>query len=126
MSNEAAALAGHWIGAKLLAEELTGVCKDALHVLIGLVALLVVALILRRSLASFIPAFVVLLFELANEVVDLTMEEWPDRAMWPGSVKDVLLTMAGPLLLLLAVRWFPNLFLRGGAPPGCPAAEDVP
>jgi hypothetical protein len=33
--------------------------------------------------------------------------------MWPGSVKDVLLTMLIPTILLAAARWTPRLLVRG-------------
>lgn len=115
MINEAAAVYGEWSAAKLIIQEITGVSKDALHVLIGLIGVVAVAAVFRRSLASWFPALVVLAMELLNEAIDLTAEAWPDRPMWPGSVKDLLLTMAAPAILLIAARWLPDLFLPRAA-----------
>jgi hypothetical protein len=107
--NEAAAAQEEWVAAKLIIAEFTGVSKDALHVLVGLIGVVVLAALLRRSLGSALPALIVLGVELLNEAVD-RMEVWKDRPMWPGSVKDIALTMAAPVILLIAVRWLPKLF----------------
>ena len=92
-------------------EHASVVNSDGLHVLIGVLAWLVVALALRRSLADRLPWMILFALTLVNECVDLWAEQWPDKAMQFGeSAKDVLLTMTLPTLLLFAVRLRPNLF----------------
>jgi hypothetical protein len=100
-----------WYEAKMFIEHASVVNSDGLHVLIGVLAWLVVALALRRSLADRLPWMILFALTLVNECVDLWAEQWPDKAMQFGeSAKDVLLTMTLPALLLLAVRLRPNLF----------------
>ena len=107
----------NWYQVKMVAIELTGVSRDALHILGGVGAQLVVAALLRRSVSSPIPWLAVLAAELANEAFDLSRESWPDRSMWPGSVKDVLVTMLVPTVLLLLARYAPGLLSRRSAAP---------
>ncbi len=101
-----------WYQLKMVALEATGVSRDALHVMVGVGGQVLAALVLRRTLASPLPWLAVLIAELANEWFDLTYEVWRDRPMWPGSVKDVWVTMLVPTLLLLLVRLAPGLFHR--------------
>ena len=102
-----------WRELKLVVEEMAGVSKDALHVLVGFFAHLAAGLLLRRGLASPLPWAAVLAGALLNEYYDLATEGYWDRPMWPGSVKDVLLTMLVPTTLLAAARWAPRLLARG-------------
>lgn len=106
-----------WYGVKLIAMEATGLSKDALHVLVGFTGQIIVAAVLRRTLASPIPWLCVLLAELANEWFDLNHEDWPDRPMWPGSVHDIWVTMFVPTVLLLLSRYAPGFFNRKTVPP---------
>jgi len=100
-----------WYDAKMFIEHASVVNSDGLHVLIGVLAWLVVALALRRSLADRSPWLILLVLTLLNECVDLWVEQWPDKAMQFGeSAKDILLTMTLPTILLFAVRLKPNLF----------------
>lgn len=46
--------------------ELLGITKDALHIHLGLASFFGVALLFRRSLASWIPWLALLVFEIAN------------------------------------------------------------
>ena len=101
-----------WYSAKMLVVEQTALSRDALHIFFGLAGQVLVALVIRRSLAHPVPWLAVLLFELANEAYDLAREEWSDRVMWPGSVRDLLVTMAVPTVLLLLTRVAPGLFAR--------------
>ena len=103
-----------WYSIKMLAAEQTALSRDALHILVGVAVQITVALVIRRSLAHPIPWLAVLIGELANEYYDLAREEWTDRAMWPGSVRDLLVTMAVPTALLLLTWIAPGLFARGG------------
>jgi len=100
-----------WYRIKMFIEHASAVSSDALHVLVGAAAWIVIAMVLRRSLSASRPWLILLALILLNESVDLWVERWPDMAMQLGeSAKDVLLTMTLPTLLLFAVRRRPNLF----------------
>jgi hypothetical protein len=100
-----------WHDIKMFIEHASLVTSDALHVLVGVLTWIAVALVLRRSLAASAPWLILLALTLFNECVDLWVERWPNMAMQLGeSAKDVLLTMTLPTILLIAVRSRPNLF----------------
>ena len=100
-----------WYEAKMFIEHASVVNSDGLHVLIGVLAWILVAMLVRRSLSAPLPWQILLVMTLLNECVDLWVEQWPDKAMQYGeSAKDVLLTMTLPTILLFAVRLRPNLF----------------
>jgi hypothetical protein len=101
-----------WYSVKLAVVEQTNLSRDALHIFFGVAGQLLVASVIRRSLAHPVPWLAVLLFELANEYYDLAREDWTDRAMWPGTVRDLLVTMAIPTVLLILTRIAPGLFAR--------------
>jgi hypothetical protein len=107
-----------WYSVKLLVAEQRALSRDALHILFGVAGQISVALVIRRSLAHPVPWLAVLLFEHANEYYNLAREEWPDKAMWPGSVRDLLVPMAVPTALLLLTRFAPSLFVRAAAAKG--------
>lgn len=116
-----------WYHVKMVALELTGVSRDALHVFAGVGGQIAAALLLRRTLSSPLPWLIVLGAEVANEAFDLTHESWPDRPMWPGSVKDILVTMLIPTVLLLLARYAPRLLrpdLGRAAEPTMPKGPD--
>ena len=95
---------------KMLFERASVIDSDAIHVLVGVGLQLVAALVLRRSLASVWPWLIVFALELANEVNDVVQQVWPDPAMQLGEgVKDVVVTMALPTLLLLIARFAPSV-----------------
>ena len=122
--NHAAPPAAHdWHQVKEWLEHAIGLNMDALHVYFGLAILVVVAVALRKSLASPIPWLVLLALELANEYYDWTYEIWPgpERAMQAAEgIRDIWNTMAVPTLILVVSRWFPRLF-TGRAATGSPA-----
>lgn len=100
-----------WGDLKDFLERVSGISRDTLHVIAGPCAQLLFAALLRTSLKSFKPWFVVLAFALANEWYDLQVETWPSFAMQIGEgSKDVVLTMALPTVLLLTARFAPSLF----------------
>lgn len=102
-----------WYGLKLAVVQATGLSRDLLHVFMGVGAMVLAALVLRRPLSSPLPWAALLIAELANEAYDLHREAWLDRPMWPASIRDLLVTMAIPTALLLLTRLAPGLF----APP---------
>lgn len=102
-----------WYEAKKLIAQATGVSMDALHVAAGVLLLLVLAAILRRSIADYRPWAAVLALTLLNEASDFWTELWPDTGMQiREGVKDILSTMLLPSLLLLTARCFPRLYGR--------------
>ena len=102
-----------WYELKQFLEHASGFSMDALHVIAGVAVQLAAAALLRSSVARWAPWLILLALELLNEAADLYVEQWPQRGMQLGEgVKDVLLTMALPTLLLLAARLRPALFAR--------------
>lgn len=101
-----------WFHIKLLLTQFSGLSRDALHVLLGVGAQIAVAALPRMSLARIWPWLAVFGGALANEYYDLAHEAWPDPAQQRmESVKDVIVTMAIPTVLLLAARYAPRLFI---------------
>jgi hypothetical protein len=99
-----------WFDLKMLLERSLAFDSDALHVASGVVVQLLTAALLRSSVGRIGPWLAVLALELANEAVDLWVEVWPDPAMqWGEGLKDVLLTLALPTLLLVVSRKWPDL-----------------
>jgi len=102
-----------WHQAKLFIEHFVAIEHDALHVLVGVLLWLALALVLRRPLTSWIPWIGVLAAILWNESVDLWVEQWPDPGQQYGEgAKDVMLTMLLPTVLMIAVRVRPDLFRK--------------
>lgn len=106
-----------WHQGKLFIEHAVRIDHDALHVIVGMLLWLVLALIMRRPVTSWRPWLWVLAFILWNETVDLWIEHWPQPAMQYGEgARDVVLTMFLPLVLMFATRRRPDLFRGGGSP----------
>jgi len=74
--------------------------KDAIHVYIGFLCLLVALVLLRRKLSSFTALIPGLLFACVLEVLDLR-----DGFGWQESVKDIVNTNLMPFVLVLLARW---------------------
>src|SRR4029079_11220123 len=107
-----------WHQGKLFLEHTIGIDHDALHIIVGAVAWLVFALVLRRRLTSVVPWACILVLILWNEASDLWIERWPDPGMQYGEgAKDILLTMFVPTFFALAIHLAPRLFLAT-SPPG--------
>ena len=101
---------------KTFAEHSISFSDDALHIFVGVIIQLAAAALLHTTIADSRPWFIVLVLEMLNEALDLTVERWPSFAMQLGeSGKDVLLTLALPTLLLIISRLYPHLLVR---PPG--------
>ena len=102
-----------WYKAKMFIEHAIFFSSDALHVLVGMVAWLALAMLWRRPLSDWRPWSALLVLLILNEAVDLWVERWPDLAMQYGeSAKDLLLTMALPTLVMVLARSQPRLFSR--------------
>jgi diacylglycerol kinase len=108
----------HWLGQgfqswhdlKTFFERSTAINHDTLHLLAGTLIWLCCAIILRRSLKSWLPLIVVLVIIMINESVDLWVEIWPEKARQFGEgAKDLLMTMSVPAALFVVLRLFPWL-----------------
>jgi hypothetical protein len=102
------------MGLKGLGSDL-GLAKDALHIYGAVAIQIAVALLIRRSLAHWLPWFAVLLSELLNEGADMWFGEEARIQPWQidGAKHDLLNTMVLPTVLLLLVRYAPSLFNAG-------------
>ena len=99
-----------WHESKLFVERLTTISHDALHVIAGTFVWLLIALVLRRPVTSWLPLLGIFLVILLNELVDLWVEIWPERGMQAGEAgKDLVTTLALPLVLMSAFRVLPQL-----------------
>ena len=84
---------------------------DTLHVIVGVIAWLAIALLVRRPVTAWRPWLWLLALIGWNEAVDLWVERWPEPGMQYGEgAKDLLLTMLLPTVLLFAARLRPSLF----------------
>lgn len=102
-------IAIEWFQLKTLVEHAISFSDDALHIFAGVLVQIAVAALLRRSLASWWPWVAALALELGNEWVDLAIERWPVPAEQYGEgIRDIILTMAMPTLLLLIARVRPR------------------
>lgn len=95
----------------LFVEHSTNIKNDTLHVVLCVLAWLALAMLWRRSVSSWRPWLVLLALTVWNEFVDLPAERWPYPGMQYGEfAADLILTMLLPTLILLAVRWRPEMF----------------
>lgn len=100
-----------WNEAKQSVGQALAIGHDTLHLFIGVLLLLLAAALLRKPVSSWQPWLVVFAGTCLNELADLWVEEWPEPAMQYGeALKDLLLTMVLPTLLLVTTRVFPRLY----------------
>ncbi len=106
----------HWVALKSMLQSWSGISNDALHVLLSVPILILLAFALRRPLWSWASWAALLILELANEALtglaDGMLEDWEIA----GSARDVPLVMAVPTMLLVAGRLFPRLLSGRKAP----------
>jgi hypothetical protein len=106
-----------WIEAKHFVANALAISHDVLHLFVGVLLLLAAAILLRSPVSSWRPWLVVFVLACLNELGDLWVEQWPERAIQYGeSLKDVLLTMLLPTLLLLTSRSLPWLYITSSVP----------
>jgi hypothetical protein len=107
-----------WFEAKMFLEQTISVSPDALHVIDGAIVFLVCARLLRCSISSWPVWAALLCLNFFNEFVDLWAERWPDRTRQYGQgMKDLLLTMTVPTILVLVARFSPTLLAPADRPP---------
>lgn len=100
-----------WYEVKMFIEHASVVSSDALHLLVGTLAWLLIAFVLRMPITRWLPWLILLGLIAFNEGVDLWIERWPHPGMQYGeSAKDIALTMIIPTALLIAARVRPDLF----------------
>ncbi|HUE78769.1 MAG TPA: hypothetical protein VMN38_03980 [Sphingomicrobium sp.] len=106
-------LAFDWYQLKLFAQHSTGISMDALHVILGVVLQLLIAVVFKSSVARAMPLLVVFALALLNEAGDFWFEIWPDPGMQLGeATKDLVLTMFLPTLIFLVARRRPKLLVQ--------------
>jgi hypothetical protein len=104
-----------WSSLKTFVEYSTDVSHDVLHFLTGLGAWLLIAVLVRRPISSFLPLAITVALAFVNEAADLWFDVWPERARQLGELaKDLFTTLAVPLLLFLLARAYPALFAIPG------------
>jgi hypothetical protein len=100
-----------WHGGKVFVEHAIAINHDALHVIIGVLLWVALAMVFRRPLSSRYPWLWLLVFILWNETVDLWIEQWPEPSQqYREGLKDVLLTMFLPTALMWVAKFRPKLF----------------
>lgn len=102
--------------AKLFIIATLGLSKDALHIYVGLSVFLITALVLRKSLRSFLPWLAVLLVALAGESLDAfddiqSLGHW----RWGASIHDIVNTLFWPTVLLCLARFSHRLDTGNGS-----------
>jgi len=106
-----------WFELKNWLELSTGLDRDSLHIYAGVGVHLVAAFILRRSLASPVPWFFVVVAALANEYYDYSVVPKSlngDRTYYDAAVRDIWNTLLLPSLFLVIARFWPT-WLTGRA-----------
>ena len=107
-----------WFEAKMFLEHSVSVSPDALHVIAGAIIFLVCARLFRCSISSWRVWGALLFLNFFNEFVDLWAERWPDPARQYGQgMKDLVLTMSVPTILVLVARFAPTLLAPTSTPP---------
>lgn len=103
-----------WHQGKLLVEHAVAISHDTLHVFVGVIIWLLIAMVMRRPITSWYPWLWLFAIICWNETVDLWNEQWPDPGQQYGEgLKDIVLTIFVPTLLMAAARVRPDLFRQG-------------
>ena len=106
-----------WHQAKLFVEHSVVISHGTLHVIVGVLIWLALALVMRRPVTTWRPWLWLLAIILWNETVDLWTEQWPDPGQQYGEgFQDLMLTMLVPTLIMIAARLRPDLFRAGLGP----------
>ena len=91
---------------KILLMETTRLGKDALHVYVGLIVMLTVAIALRRSLGDWRPILAVALAAFAGEIWDMVdTYSYGVTPKFEANAKDILNTMFWPIVLFALARF---------------------
>jgi hypothetical protein len=99
-----------WHQGKLFVEHAVAVSNDALHMAMGVLVWLGLAVVAKRPVSSWLPWTGLLIVLLWNEAVDLYIEQWPDPGQQYGEgARDLVLTLFVPTLILIVARYRPQL-----------------
>lgn len=91
---------------KLLAVDMTGLEKDALHIYVALIVFVAANLVFRWKARSGKALLVVLIVALGNEVADIRYNmQTEDNPYLFSSLHDVVNTMLLPIFLVILARW---------------------
>lgn len=94
-----------WNSFKTELSQLLDLSKDALHIHIGIAIFLLAAVLLRKSLGSWVPWLVVLALQMVNEYLDAFHGLHGSWALFfDGGIKDIVNTMFWPTLIVLLSR----------------------
>lgn len=90
---------------KLIVVHAAGLSKDALHIYVGLIVFVVVAIAVRRRPASYFPLIAVVVAAILGELVDMrddikSLGAW----RWRASLHDVVNTVFWPFVITLLIR----------------------
>lgn len=96
-----------WHFAKLLIKDTTGLTDPVLHLLVGTVLYLGLALALRRP---FLALGIVVVLQLINEIIDLV--ENLNGAGLSGALEDTALTLIPAALIALLLSELQKALLR--------------
>ena len=87
----------------------TGLPDTVLHIHGGLAVLMIARMVTGRSLGTFAPLSVVVIAEIAKEVLDrLVYDSW----RWPDTLSDVAHTLFWPTVICIGVRLRPMIERR--------------
>jgi len=98
-----------WVNLKDLIASLSGLDRASLHVLASVPLYAALALLVRRPLTSLRPLLLLMLIAAANEVASGYADGILERWEIPGSLRDLVLVLALPAFLFVALRIRPLL-----------------
>jgi cell shape-determining protein MreD len=92
--------------AKIFLAEVTNLGKDALHIYVGLIVMLAVAVAFKKSLRDWRPLAAVALASVAGEIWDvIDTYSHGGTPKWNANWKDIWNTMFWPTALFLLARF---------------------
>lgn len=104
-------LMSSWHQGKVFVEHAVTIQHDALHMMAGLLIWLAICRFSGGTVLRLRPFLWTFAIASWNEAVDLWTEIWPELGRQFGEgFKDLVLTIAGPLIVIAAVRLWPELF----------------
>jgi hypothetical protein len=95
-----------------------GLSQDALHVHVGLMVFILLALSLRKRGFSWLPFAAAVCAALLGELLDMR-DDLATRGFWRvgASIHDIINTAFWPLLLTLLARWWTRSKVSSSSPP---------
>ncbi|CAH0350123.1 hypothetical protein BH11PSE5_BH11PSE5_10450 [soil metagenome] len=81
-----------------------GLSPDAMHIHVGVLILLSIALVTRKRMDHWAPWLGLFVIECCNEFIDLNQVQGSVENNWPASQHDILNTMFLPTMIMLYAR----------------------